>query len=239
VATAARVHDVKSLGAVARPGGEVINLNFHGIGTPARSLEPGEHQYWVDRDSFLALLDELRDRADVRVSFDDGNASDVEVALPALAERGMEADFFVVAGRLGQRGSVDPDGLRALLAQGMTIGTHGMDHRPWRGLSSGDRTIELLSAREAIAEASGAAVDTAALPFGQYDRRVLAALRDLGYRVVYSSDARRARAGAWFQPRYTVRAGDTPQSIQQSVLAARPARERLRAELVGFAKRWR
>jgi peptidoglycan/xylan/chitin deacetylase (PgdA/CDA1 family) len=230
---------VKSMGSVPRTGGEVINLNFHGIGRSTRSLEPLEHQYWIDRDSFLAILDELHARVDVRLSFDDGNASDVDVALPALAERGMKADFFVLAGRLGKPGSVDVDAVRALLAQQMTIGTHGMSHRSWRGLSDHDLRVELLDARHAIAEAAGATIDTAALPLGQYDRRVLAALRELEYRVVYSSDARPARAGAWFQPRYTVRAGDTPHSIQQSVLAARHARERLRSQLVGLVKRWR
>jgi peptidoglycan/xylan/chitin deacetylase (PgdA/CDA1 family) len=228
-----------SVGLVTRRGSEVINLNFHGIGTPRRSLEPGEHEYWIDRDSFLGILDELHDRVDVRVSFDDGNESDVDVALPALAERGMEADFFILAGRLGAPGSVDVDGVRALLAQHMTIGTHGMNHRSWRGLSDHGRRVELLDARQAIAEASGATVDTAALPLGQYDRRVLAALRELDYRVVYSSDERRARPGAWFQPRYTVRAGDTPRSIRQSVLADRHARERLRTQVIGIAKRWR
>jgi hypothetical protein len=107
---------VKSIGPGARGGSEVINLNFHGIGTPTRSLEPGELQYWIDRDSFLAILDEFHYRMDVRLSFDDGNASDVDVALPALAERGMEADFFIVASRLGKPGSVDTDGVRALVA---------------------------------------------------------------------------------------------------------------------------
>jgi peptidoglycan/xylan/chitin deacetylase (PgdA/CDA1 family) len=230
---------VKARSLIASPRREVVNLNFHGIGTPRRSLEPGEDQYWIDRDSFLGILDELRDRADVRLSFDDGNASDVDIALPALAERGMEADFFVLAGRLGEPGSVDANGVRALLAQRMTVGTHGMNHRSWRGLSDRDRRVEMEDARRAIAEASGATVDAAALPFGQYDRRVLVALRGLEYRVVYSSDARRAREGAWFQPRYTVRAWDTPRSIWQSVLTARHAHERLRSQLVGIAKRWR
>jgi peptidoglycan/xylan/chitin deacetylase (PgdA/CDA1 family) len=231
--------DVRAMGLIASRRREVINLNFHGIGTPTRSLEPGEDQYWIDRESFLAILDELRDRSDVRLSFDDGNASDVDIALPALAERGMEADFFIVAGRLGEPGSVDSEGVRALLGQHMTVGTHGMNHLSWRGLSNSDRRVEMEDARHVIAEASGVPVDIAALPFGQYDRRVLATLRGLEYRFVYSSDARRARAGAWFQPRYTVRAWDTPRSIQGSVLAVQRAHERLRAQMVGFAKRWR
>jgi peptidoglycan/xylan/chitin deacetylase (PgdA/CDA1 family) len=219
---------------------ELINYSFHGVGTPpGPAREAGEHDYWVGRDAFLALLDELAGREEVRLSFDDGNASDVEVALPALVERGMRADFFVLAGRLGTPGNVDAEGLRALLAAGMTVGTHGMEHRSWRGLSDHDLAVELVDAREAIAEAAGVAVDTAALPLGQYDRTVLAALRRHGYRAVFSSDDRRARVGAWFQPRYSARAGDTPRSLRESVLAPPRLRERLRSALTGTVKRWR
>jgi peptidoglycan/xylan/chitin deacetylase (PgdA/CDA1 family) len=219
---------------------EIINLSFHGVGTPpGPAREPDEHDYWVGRDAFLSLLDEVQGRDDVRLSFDDGNASDLEVALPALVERGMTADFFVLAGRLGTPGNVDVNDVRALRAAGMRVGTHGMDHRSWRGLDDDDLTAELVEARGAIAEAAGSAVDVAALPLGQYDRAVLAALRRLDYRVVYSSDARRARAGAWFQPRYSVRADDTAHSVREAVLATPRAHERLRGHLAGIAKRWR
>ena len=91
----------------------------------------------------------------MRITFDDGNRSDVDVALDALRERNLQATFFVLAGRLGSRGSVDADGLRALDSDGMTIGTHGMDHRPWRRLAPLDRERELVGARERIAEAVG------------------------------------------------------------------------------------
>jgi peptidoglycan/xylan/chitin deacetylase (PgdA/CDA1 family) len=219
---------------------EIINLSFHGVGTPpGPPREAGEHDYWVGRDAFLSLLDEVQGRDDVRLSFDDGNASDLEIALPALVDRGMTADFFVVAGRLGTPGNLDADGVRALRDAGMRVGTHGMDHRSWRGLDGPDLGVELVEAREAIADAAGSAVDAAALPLGQYDRTVLAALRRLDYRVVYSSDARRARSGAWFQPRYSVRAGDTPRSVLETVLAPPRARERLRGRLAGLVKRWR
>jgi peptidoglycan/xylan/chitin deacetylase (PgdA/CDA1 family) len=114
-----------------------------------------------------------------------------------------------------------------------------MDHRSWRGLDDDDLAAELVVARGAIAEAAGSAVDAAALPLGQYDRSVLAELRRLDYRVVYPSDARRARAGAWFQPRYSVRADDTAHSVRETVLAAPRAHERLRGQLAGIAKRWR
>ena len=66
----------------------LINLTFHGIGSPERPLNPGEQDVWVSDETFVSLLDSIRDRKDVAISFDDGNSSDLEHALPALRERG-------------------------------------------------------------------------------------------------------------------------------------------------------
>ena len=114
--------------------GQLVNLCFHGIGRPQRDLEPGEATYWIDVDLYHRVLDEVMDDPRVRISFDDGNASDIEIGLPGLVERGLDATFFVLAGRLGAPGSLSADQVGALVGQGMRIGSHGMDHRPWRGL---------------------------------------------------------------------------------------------------------
>ena len=117
---------------------DMLNICFHGIGTPRRELEPGESAYWVDTDRCLRILDEIATWPSVRISFDDANASDVQIGLPALIERSLDAQFFVLAGRLGAPGSLDVDDVRELVHHGMVIGTHGMSHRPWRGMNSAD-----------------------------------------------------------------------------------------------------
>src|SRR5262249_30889771 len=150
----------------------VINVLFHGIGMPRRELEPGEDNYWVSEDRFLNILDELATLTEVRISFDDGNASDTEIALPALLERGLRAGFFVLAGRLGQPGSLDDDGVRELARHGMGIGSHGMLHRSWRKMDPGTCHDELIAARDRLRAVTGAEVDTAACPLGRYGRRV-------------------------------------------------------------------
>ena len=117
---------------------ELRHVAFHGVGTPGPEREPGEHDYWVTTDEFLRILDECVGRPGARISFDDGNASDVETALPALVERGLTAAFFPVAERIGTPGNVDRDGLRALVAAGMTVVTHGAGHRAWPTLPDAD-----------------------------------------------------------------------------------------------------
>lgn len=216
-----------------------INVCFHGVGTPARELEAGEAPYWIDHDTFLAVLDVLAHEPKVRISFDDGNASDIEVGLPALQERELTATVFPLAGRLDQSGSLSSDDVRALAAAGIRIGTHGMDHRPWRGLAGADLRGELEEARAVIAAVVGEPVTEAALPLGRYDRQLLAHLKRLGYTAVHTSDRRWAAEGAWLQPRFSVRAGDTADSVRQRMLTRQPWSRRVERTVVGTIKRWR
>ncbi|KQW48837.1 glycosyl transferase family 2 [Nocardioides sp. Root1257] len=217
----------------------VVNVCFHGIGTPRRELEPGEERYWVEPDEFLRVLDLVAEDPRVRLSFDDGNASDVEIALPALLERGLTATFYVIAGRLDRRGSLDSAELLHLADRGMQVGVHGMDHRPWRGLSDAEADRELVDARRLIEQTIGRPVSTAALPLGRYDRRTLARLRALGYEDVGSSDRRWGRDGGWLQPRFSVCADDTVETVRSSVLRPAPLHRRLRSTAVGVVKRVR
>jgi peptidoglycan/xylan/chitin deacetylase (PgdA/CDA1 family) len=220
-------------------GARVHGICFHGIGTPRRTLGPGEDRYWVAVDTFHAMLDVIAATQGTRISFDDGNASDLEIALGALRERDLSASFFVLAGRLGSRGSLDADGLRELVRSGMTVGTHGMDHRSWRRLSTLVRERELVEARATIADAVGRQVDEAALPFGAYDRRLLAELRRLGYVRVHTSDGNVAQSSAWLQPRVSVTVTDTAETLRTELLASPSRFQRVHAAVKGRLKRLR
>ena len=216
----------------------IINLCFHGIGTIVREREPGESRYWVTAERFQRILDVVIDRPQVRLSFDDGNRSDLAVALPALRERTLQASFFALAGRLDDPASLSPADLRELRASGMRIGSHGWTHASWRGLDDAAAQRELVEARAALAEASGGEIDAAALPLGRYDRRLLTRLRRIGYRTVYTSDRFPARSSAWLQARYSVTAADTAKTIR-SVLTHPPGVREYRNLAASAVKRLR
>lgn len=216
----------------------IINLCFHGIGTIATEREPGESRYWVTERAFLGILDAVQGNPQIRLSFDDGNRSDVSIALPALRERELHASFFPLAGRLSDAASLTPSNLQELRAAGMTIGSHGWTHVPWRGLNDEEARRELVDARTALVEASGGPVNDAAFPLGRYDRRLLGRLKRVGYRTVYTSDRFPASPSAWLQARYSVTADDTAESVR-AMITGRPGAREVRNVVASAVKRMR
>ena len=211
---------------------------------PHDGVSAEESFFWITRQAFTTLLDNIvaaQAKVDVPIiiTFDDGNASDAVIALPELVRRGLKAAFFVCAGRIGVPHYLDRLALADLIAAGMEVGTHGKDHRKWRGLDESALNTEIREARRHIEDLCGVAVRKAAIPFGSYDRRLLQRLRDEQFECVYTSDRGLARSDAWLKPRDTIDNTWRETDIKR-VLAARPSlRTRLRRNIAMLYKRVR
>lgn len=217
----------------------ITNLTVHGIGTTSRKLDEGEDTTWVGVGQFERVLDAVVGRDDVRITFDDGNASDLEIGLPRLLERGLTAEFYVLAGLLGEPGRLTEDDVRTLAEAGMTIGSHGWAHRDWRRIGPGQELEEFTQARQVLADLIGCPVTRVAIPFGSYDRNVLRRLRGTGVSRAYTSDGGPARAGAWLQPRTSLR-WDLGDAWIEEVLSGSPApRVQARRRAAQLVKRMR
>lgn len=195
-------------------------LNFHGIGEPHPGVGAEERPVWLSRSEFLNWLDRIDElRTDygvpVRITFDDGNWSDLSIALPGLRERDLTATFFVCAGRLRMPAYLDRSAVRDLVDAGMEIGSHGMHHRNWRTLDNAALEEEIGTARKMLEDASGRPVEAAGIPFGSYNRRVLKRLSAEGFTRVYTSDRGFADQDAWLKPRNTLRAKSTAQDLSR------------------------
>ena len=150
-------------------GAREVFLNFHGVGEPRSDTDRAERNYWWDEQPFLLCLDEISaemsDRSSaVVITFDDGNASDVEIAMPALLERKMTASFFVCAGRVGAPGYLDAPAIRRLLAAGMRVGSHGMHHVDWRTLDDSSLHVEVAVAKRKLEDVCGTRIDEVSIP---------------------------------------------------------------------------
>lgn len=211
---------------------------LHGIGTPKRGLEPGEAVFWLSRERFCRTLDRIAEMGPTapQITFDDGNASDIEIALPELQARGLKATFFLLAGRLGQPGSLSEADVTTLARAGHRIGLHGADHVDWRRLDAAGRACEFGAAREKLQALSGQPVDEAAAPFGFYDRQVVQDLRDAGFAALYTSDRGRAGSADFIRPRNCLEGAMSDAALEDMLCGrVRPVRALRRA--LGVARR--
>lgn len=217
----------------------MIGLNFHGVGEPRRVLEIGETPYWVSSQQFEHVLTQVaKTPSNFQITFDDGNLSDHDIALPALVELGVRARFFVLTGRIGKSGSLGKAHLRALSNAGMTIGSHGIDHTAWPTLSDANLKQELQTSRARLEDICGHAVTEAGIPFGRYDARVLRALRAAGYTTAWSSDGGSFRQHAFLRPRTSLRADMSGDDFQAILSNRVPPLRRLRRTVRMAQKRW-
>ncbi|HEY6630832.1 MAG TPA: polysaccharide deacetylase family protein [Rhizobiaceae bacterium] len=216
-------------------------VNFHGIGAPARQLDPGEAEYWISEDRFRNVLDRIAghgDRDCLLITFDDGNLSDLSIAAPELLQRGLVAEFFVLTGRLGTPGSLAAGDVRLLTHMGMRIGSHGISHRDWTSLPAGELDDELRESKEVLEAISRGPIRSAAIPFGRYNASVLATLRRAGYESAYSTDGGSMGTTGFLRPRTSIR-HDTDDAALERILSGRmPAWNRLRRAAAMTIKAW-
>ena len=189
-----------------------LALTFHGIGEPPATVPEDERPYWAPEHEFAPLVESLVENAttlnlNLLITFDDGNLSDLEVGAPVLRSLGLTGVFFPCAGRIGKPGYLGGDHLHDLIDQGFEIGSHGMDHLPWASLGASALEREVTGSRTRLQEVTGQAVATAALPFGSYNRKALAAVKEAGYTRVYSSDPGLMQPESWFIRRISYRRG--------------------------------
>lgn len=181
-------------------------LNFHGIGDPPAGIPCDEQSHWCGRETFLRILDsipEVEENSRIRIilTFDDGRISDAQIATPALSDRKLRGAFFPCAGRIGARGYLDGPAMAEMLSAEMSIGSHGWSHVDWRRADDAVLTRETKDARDRIAQVIQRPVDSVAIPFGSYDRRVM---RRLGtYSTIYTSDGYRTPRLGRIIPRVT------------------------------------
>lgn len=195
-------------------------LMYHGLHASGEDRGRFDPVYSVRPDDFRHQLDwllehgyvgvrvdqaeavERQGKRPVVITFDDGDVSNVEAALPLLLERGMAAEFFITSDFIGQPGMVSPDDVRSLMAAGMGVGSHGRSHAFLEDVSLEALYAELHDSRLALQRITGRAVTTLALPGGRGGERERRVAMALGYTDLFGSvpgPNRQHRPGEWYQ----------------------------------------
>jgi peptidoglycan/xylan/chitin deacetylase (PgdA/CDA1 family) len=191
---------------------------------------------FVSLEQVLAAFDRgrpLPPRA-VLVTFDDAYADLLHTAGPVLAQRGIPAVAFAVAGQIGGTNAwdsrngateldlLDEDGLRAVSALGIEIGAHTVTHRPLTEVPAAELEEELGGAARALEGAGVPRPRAFAYPYGDWSPRVADAVAEAGYEIAFSVDRGSVRTDAnrYALPRIAVHADDTGRGLHRKLTVA-------------------
>lgn len=177
----------------------------------------------------------------VLITFDDGDVSNLEQALPILQESGLTAVFFITRNFVGQRGMISRAGVRELAESGMVIGSHGLSHQFLNTLSPNTLAIELASSRDFLQQLTGRPVSLLSLPGGRGGQREIEAAHAAGYRSVLGSRPGNnlATPAGGLIDRVVISRHTDGQAFEQLVRWQGPAvwRQRTRHRLLGLPRR--
>jgi len=123
----------------------------------------------------------------VVLTFDDGDRSNVEQALPVLTRYGFKAEFFLTVEHLGAPGYLSWDQAHLLVQAGMGIGSHLMHHVYLDDLDTSTAYRELNDSRNVLSERLNSSVDFLAPPGGRITAALEKAAATIGYRGVCNS----------------------------------------------------
>lgn len=233
-------------------GGRRVALMYHALAGPGSPMAGQDLHYSVPAagfDAHLRLLagygggSSARDwlggarREAVVLTFDDGHLSNYALALPSLLEHGASADFFVNPARVGTPGFADWAQLREMARLGMSIQSHGWDHRYFTALSPAELREDLHRSRLSIEDAIGQPVRLLAPPGGRMPADLLAAARESGYTHVLNSQPGFLRGKDPLLPRMAITAQIDEERLRAWLDGRGVTRARVRYLALDLAKR--
>src|SRR5579859_1163840 len=129
------------------------------------------------------------------VTFDDGHDSDVRAAA-VLRENGYRGIFYIPWSHIERPGFLTKRQILDLLAENFAVGSHGLTHSRLTEKSRAELHQELALSKEHLEDLTGVTIADLAIPFGRYNRAVIATAKAVGYRRIMTSDVGIARTGA-------------------------------------------
>lgn len=158
------------------------------------------------------------------LTFDDGNSSDAEIALPLLLEMNCSATFFLIADTINTPGYISSSQARELLAGGMTLGSHSVTHQDMRMLSASQQREELVASKMGIEDMVGSPVKYFSFPYGKFNSTLLRMALDCGYEKVCTSRHGITRLPCSVLPRNSINGAMSWEAVLRTLEAGRLTR---------------
>ncbi len=150
------------------------------------------HNYFINKT--ISLPDKP-----VIITFDDGYMDNYENALPILKEQNVPATLFIVSGLINktnrwiisegypERPLMGWTEIREMQKNGMTIGSHTVNHCRLTTLDLKDAKREIEDSKKFLEDSLGTQINHFAYPYGDMKDSIMNMTRDAGYRTACST----------------------------------------------------
>jgi peptidoglycan/xylan/chitin deacetylase (PgdA/CDA1 family) len=171
-------HGVFKAGEQVKPYG----IGVQQLEQQLRLLQKLKYQTVTVGELLKVVLRQAPKRGKMAVlTFDDGDITFAESALPLLRQFGMTATIFLVSGWLGQPGHMDASTVKDAMKAGIEVGGHSMNHPSLCGCSDAELHEELVVAKEKLESSVGTSLQSFCYPYGHHHPRLYPLLAMAGY----------------------------------------------------------
>lgn len=195
--------------------GTIPVLMYHFIDTPERAAQ---EKNVVSRQSFekqvkflhrfgyrvlsMQAYEDIRagrrksQGREVVLTFDDGNYTVAEQAIPVLKPYEMPVTLFLISAALedGRNGSMKKEtALELAQYPWITMESHSRTHPFLSSLSDDQLKAELSGSKQDLEELLHRPIDYIAYPSGDLDARVLTATQNAGYKLAFTTSAKKLK----------------------------------------------
>jgi len=164
-------------------------LMYHSIGSKGNG-EIGSKLYSVSKKDFKKQMEYVKSLAnqEVMVTFDDGDITNFKHAYPILKDLNISAYFFIIVSKVGTRGYMNWEEIKALRDSGMTIGSHGMTHKILTELDDTDLDYDLRASKKFLEDNMGHRIHYFSVPRGFYNKKTVEKAKEVGYKGIFTSN---------------------------------------------------
>jgi peptidoglycan/xylan/chitin deacetylase (PgdA/CDA1 family) len=233
---------------------------YHGIFNYAKpECSARERKYWISETQFslhlasirrapfeVVSLTELTDASDryqpqkqrVVITFDDGRASDYQIAFSLLSAAQMTAEFFINPASVGTEGFLTWTQVIEMRRAGMSFQSHGYEHIDLARLSSREIENQLTISKWILEDKLGGSIDSLSVPYGHLSAEVVRVALRTGYKRICNSRNWPARPASLVVNRVALYSGTTADKFER-LLTGNPVAYSLRgarAALLFFPK---
>ncbi|SPF52124.1 putative xylanase/chitin deacetylase [Candidatus Desulfosporosinus infrequens] len=122
------------------------------------------------------------------ITFDDGYVDNYTTALPILKKHGFTATIFMVSSYINGEGFLTWPQLTELAANGWQIEGHTVDHPYLSKMDAATVLSELKNSKEVLEKGLGYPVDFFAYPYGDFNDKVVLAVKNTGYLLAVTTE---------------------------------------------------